>query len=103
MKVKLKKYVIETVSDIRGNVIDIRYGYVIMFKLHWYSKARYICLLQNWYELFRDENAFCKVELKKHIRDATNFNDKKMDVNNKKYAKKIIELIKTNPERFRLE
>jgi len=100
MIVKLKRYTVETTCNIKGDVIKRRYGYVIVFKRHWWNTPRYVCLLQDWYHALCEENEKCKIELKKYIRDATKFNDKKMDIYNKNTAVTIIAIIKEQPDRF---
>ena len=101
MKVKLQRFTIGTTRNIKGNVIERRHGYIIALKLHWYSRTRYIRLLQDWYHDMEEEGKACKIELCEHIKDATQFNDgNTLNIYNRASAEAIVAMIKSQPDKF---
>lgn len=104
MIVKLKRYVITTTRNIQGDVVERRYGYVIVFKQHWYNKPKYVRLIQDWYNDLNEDDKVCKIELKDHIYDATKFKEQThnecMDIYNKTAAETIVVMIKEQPNKF---
>ena len=93
MRVGIRRYTIETTRNVSGSVIKRRYGYVIVIKRRWWCRVMYLRLLQDWQRLTKEPNAVFDIELVKAVRDATSFNDDEK-------AKAIIELLKTDPDRF---
>lgn len=100
MRVKLKRYTISETCNIKGKVVECRYGYVIAVKRHWWNKTRYVNLLQDWYHDLNDEEKTCKIELHDSIRDATRFEDQRMTIYSKAAAEAVVALIKEQPDKF---
>ena len=100
MRVKLQRYVIEQTHNIQGRVVGSRYGYAIALRRHWWSKKKYLNLIQDWHTALDDEEMPCLVELQDNIKDATRFTDKSNGMNSKAAAETIVAMIKSRPDKF---
>ena len=100
MKIKLQRYTIEQTHNIQGRVVGSRYGYAIALRRHWWSRKKYLRLIQDWQTALDDEEKPCLVELQDNIKDATRFNDNSNDMHSKAAAETIVAMIKSRPDKF---
>lgn len=101
MIVQLQRYVIEQTHNIQGRVVGSRYGYAIALRRHWWSRKKYLSLIQDWQTALDDEEKPCLVELQDNIKDATRFTDKPNGIMySKAAAETIIAMIKSRPDKF---
>lgn len=100
MRVKLQRYVIEQTHNIQGRVVGSRYGYAIAIKRHWWSRKKYLNLIQDWQTALDDEEKPCLVEFHDNIKDATRFSDNSNGMHSKAAADTIVAMIKSRPDKF---
>lgn len=103
MKVKLKRYVINSTRSVSGKVLERRYGYVITIKRHWWKfwkKPRYLKLLYGWQSAIIND-LDVNVQLVSNISSATTFReDNSSDYSSKSTAESVIKLLKEQTSRF---
>ena len=100
MIVQLQRYVIEQTHNIQGRVVGSRYGYAIALRRHWWSRKKYLNLIQDWQTALDDEEKPCLVELQDNIKDATRFSGNSNGMHSKAAAETIVAMIKSRPDKF---
>lgn len=100
MKIRLQRYTIEQTNNIQGRVVGSRYGYAIALRRHWWSRKKYLNLIQDWQAALDDEEKPCLVELQDKIKYATRFSDNTNGMHSKAAAETIVAMIKSRPDKF---
>ncbi len=98
MIVRLTKIEIDRKYSIAGRIVERRYVYAIVL-WRWFRQPVYLRLNGDWYHAIIDGGQI-SVELTRAKYQATTFRENACDYHKLELGKKIVELIKTEPDRF---